>query len=390
MTLKFCYTYSMSMENNFQPLKKEVRAEIGPVIQEKKEDVKNLVETFEELYYVAGAVTAPSTFGRSEENPEGRERPFFLRAHRAELYQKIKSVSPEEREQVLKEANLRDAIAEQYLNQKDLKIHFSEYGDLSARMVDMNPPESLTTPENKNLPPIFLMPGIANDIEVVNNMACEIVMQGRRVVVVAQPESIKGHVTPEFADAVEKDATFGPHTAFFGEALKHIFKDTDSFELWGFSTGGAIAALLLHDPEFQKKVTNAVLIAPAGFVEQSNLSLNVGLLHDMALFKNKKSAHFIWGYGFKKNEQLALHDQVMSSLVKKITHANDNWKDARVADGGSIVLVSGGKDMVTKTTTMNTAFKQNPQIRVLDLPNAYHMSPQTEAQTIIPQILKEQ
>ena len=380
----------MTMEGGSQPQKKTVQAEIGPVMPQKNEGVKNLVEGFEKLYYAAGTVTKASRFARSSEDTEGRERPFFLRAHRADLYNKLEGLDREGKEKVIAEAHIRDNIAEQYLNQKELKLHFSDYGDLGARMVDMIPPESLRTPENKNLPPVFLIPGIANDIEVVNNMACEIVMQGRRVVVLAQPESIKGHITPEFAEAVEKAETFEPHAEFFGEALKHIFKGEESFELWGFSTGGAIAALLLKDPEFQDKVKKAVLIAPAGFVKQSSMSLNLGLIQDMGIFKNKNSAHFIWGHGFEKNEQLKLHDEVMGSLIKKITQANDNWKDARVKEGGNILIVNGGKDMVTKSAAIDGEYKLNPQMRVLDLPNAYHMTPQLEAETIIPEILEKQ
>lgn len=46
--------------------------------------------------------------------------------------------------------------------------------------------------------------------------------------------------------------------------------------------------------------------------------------------------------------------------------------------------------MVTKSAQMSEEFKKNPQMHVLDSPNAYHMTPQLEADKIIPQIFEKQ
>jgi hypothetical protein len=80
----------------------------------------------------------------------------------------------------------------------------------------------------------------------------------------------------------------------------------------------------------------------------------------------------------------------MASLIETIKKGNGDWKDSRVSEGGSILVVNGEKDMVTKSVQISEEYKTNPQMRVLDLPNAYHSTPQLEAGTIIPQILKEQ
>ena len=80
----------------------------------------------------------------------------------------------------------------------------------------------------------------------------------------------------------------------------------------------------------------------------------------------------------------------MPSVIRNIEHANDNWKDAKVREGGSIVVANGTRDMVTKSARISEEYKQNPQMRVLDLPGAYHMTPQLEADTVIPRIFEKQ
>lgn len=51
--------------------------ELGPVIEEEREPMKNLVELFETVYYSSGAITHKSKFARSDSQPEGKERPMY-------------------------------------------------------------------------------------------------------------------------------------------------------------------------------------------------------------------------------------------------------------------------------------------------------------------------
>ena len=51
----------------------------------------------------------------------------------------------------------------------------------------------------------------------------------------------------------------------------------------------------------------------------------------------------------------------MASLIDKITTANDNWRDSKVQDGGTILVVNGEKDMVTKSVNIvEDEYEKNP------------------------------
>ncbi|MCX6795094.1 MAG: hypothetical protein NTY31_03895 [Candidatus Falkowbacteria bacterium] len=369
------------------------QAEIGPVINEKSEQVKNIIESFDRLYYAQGKVTHRSRFARNSQDKEGRERPLFSRADRAELFKKFKK-QPEgssARENIIAEANLRDEINEQYLNQREVTVS-SEYGPQKARISDINPPESLQTPETKKQPPIFLIPGISNDIECVSALITEVAYQGRRIITAGYPESFMGQTTEEFAAAVEKDSGLTPHIEFFKTVIDKFFDKDQDIELWGLSTGAPIVSGILTDKTYQEKTKDAVLLFPAASVEQKLSSFNLGVMHDLGFMKDNSSASLNFTVDSKipkAKEQMELRKKIMGSLTKKIIKADQNWRTALVQEGGNIIVVSGGNDRITKSAQMSEEFlKGNSAMRVLDLPTAYHSTPQIEPELVVSKLFE--
>lgn len=395
--------------------------EIGPNIEEEKEPMKNAVELFEKIFYASGVITHASKFNRSEEHPNAAERPMFARTRRAKLFNKIKSEtgdnvqykegaginfsdlksSAEEKDfkkNILEEARLRDLIDQQTLNQHEFSINLPNYGEQKARMIDITPPAELITEKTKDLPPIFLIPGLSNDIECITNLAAELAYDGRRVVSLAYPESMMAQTTEEFAQAVESDPSFEPHVQFFGAMVDHLTKDNKNIELWGYSTGAPIAAGILKNEKYQQSVDNAVLLCSAASVEQKPTSVKIGAAKEIGYLKDNgfdagASFHFM-GVGFNQEpskKQSELHDKIFATMLNKISHANEDWKDAKVRENGNILVVSGEKDQITKSVEMNDEFsKDNNQIRTLTIPDGYHSTPLMEPENVLPKIFEKQ
>jgi len=214
------------------------------------------------------------------------------------------------------------------------------------------------------------------------------------VIVVGFPESFSGRTTQAFAEAVKQDSGFGPHAAFFKAALEKLLGKNQPVELWGLSTGAPIISMILKDPAYQERVNQAVLVCPASSVDQSVASLNLGAMHDLGAMKERgQSAYFTMTVESKiprEKEQIKLREEIFGALITKVAKKNEAWKEARVQDGGNIVVVSGRKDKITKSAERNQDFQQHPQVRVLDLPNGYHMSPQVDAERVIPAIFELQ
>ena len=364
-------------------------AELKPIISEKSEPVKNLMESFDQIYYLNSTVTRRSKFGRDSVNTEGKDRPLFTRAHRAELYKKFKSLpedSIDEKEEIILEGKIRDEINEQYFKQRDISIDSPSYGEQQSRIVDIKPIEG------KNLPPIFFIPGISNDVECVGSFITEVAFNGRRIVTAGYPESFMGHTTQEFADAVEKDPGFTPHIEFYKAIIDKIFNENEEIEIWGFSTGAPIASGILTDSKYQQRTKDAVLIFPAASVDQKPVDLKLGVVKDLGFIKDNSSASLNLTTASKipkEKEQLKLRDEIMGSLMKKIGEANHDWKEARVEDGGNIIVISGENDEITKSASMNEEFeKGNIQIKSTIIPKAYHSTVQVDPELVVSKIIE--
>lgn len=388
------------------------QAKFGEVINEEREPVENLLSHFEDIYYFFGAIAEKSNL----KNENNSETPLVIRAQIARLdkAQKLAINEFEKEEKMYDHINLESQdldylidkaktelltktaeikleetkwkiIADQYLRQRTITIDLPGMGSQSARMIDLCLPESLQKPEAKTDLPIFLIPGVSNDVECVGSLAMEAAVQGKRVIVVAYPESFNGQTTDEFATAVNQANNYEPHANFYKTALDHIVGD-QQVEIWGYSTGAPITAEILQDSEYQQKVKKAVLICPAGSVDQSQTSLAKGLIKEIRMFKDVKStANYMLSIGGQNNDKnnLARRKQILKFLMKKITKNCNLWHTAKVAEGGKILVISGENDNITKSRNAEYEFQQNSQAAMIIIPDASHSYPLTHPKNVV-------
>lgn len=372
----------------------ELAEEISTPIQEKSVPEINLIEKLDRLFYAVGKLTKPSRFSRSAEIPEGLERSLLSRTTRADLLAKLEAIPKSNRvrrQETIREAKVRDEIARQYLNQGEVRVNLPGLEEQTARFVIIEPPKSLVPQETETKPTIFLIPGISNDIDSVTGLVQEIAFLGRKVIVVGFPESYMGKISPEFVEAVRKSQNYEPHTTFFKRAVVKLLGPASNIELWGFSTGAPIVAEILSDQEFQKRTTNAVLLSPASSVDQSRLQLNLGIAQEVArLVKNfGKLAKYSLTSGRKTPDekgQKQLKQNVYKSLLDKVRRKSDFWRTMKVQDTGQIVIVSGKRDQMTKSSEAISQFAQNPQGKIVDFPDGSHVTPLVEPEKVLPKV----
>lgn len=373
---------------------------ITPPVQEQAVPEGNVVANLNRLLYIFRLITRKSLTRGSEVRSE---RPLSLRATRAQLFKQFKSTpktSKEARESILAEAHARDEIVRQYLTQGEVKVNLPNLGEQSARYTIINPPKSMQTSEDSK-PPIFLIPGISNDIDCVGSLAQEIPFMGRKVILVGMPESLLGKVTPEFAQAVSDSSSYRPHADFFKGAIDVLVGKESLVELWGHSTGSAIIAEILNDPKSQERVTDAVLLNPASSANISASVLRLGILNELRNLVSRNLPKYTLssqGNLPETGEYKKLKGNIFNTMLKKVCTVNESWKDARVREGGKIIVYSGRKDQMTRSyeifrgdqDSLDSVKKENPQIEIIDDPNGYHSTPLIEPQKVIRAVFTKQ
>ncbi len=334
-------------------------------------------------YHRRSDVTAPSKDGEFV-------RTLATRAVRARIYKDLKKIPKENkdaRQKLIDEAHTRDKLARDFLNQSEITVHVMEgsepLGEQTARYVILEPPVREGQAEK---PPIFLIPGISNDLDSVSGLAQELAYSGRKVVTVAYPDTRPGKVTQEFAKAVKESSHFEPHTAFNEAAIDKLLPEGE-FDLWVFSTGGPIGAEILNDPKYQNRVSNAVLLAPASSVDQSTLSAGLGLAHELAELKSTGHRYSLV-IGARNldipKEANAARGAVSSGLAGKVIKSMpDLYEGAKVKEGGKIIVISEEKDEVTKSKKAEGIFSRNPQMEHIILEGAYHNTAVIEPERVI-------
>ena len=192
-------------------------------------------------------------------------------------------------EEIHKEAVIKDKVTEQYLKgQQEITVS-TEYGEVSAQSFHLIPPAEAITEESSQLPPIVLIGGWGADAAGVENMAIQLCAQGREVLFVGYPDSYGGEMTLKFAQATSQEGQDGlrPQAEFFiaaYSALLERYGYEGSVEVWGHSAGSMIGAEMLNVESWANRVENAMLVAPAGTAEISQVSQVIGYARNITRY----------------------------------------------------------------------------------------------------------
>lgn len=379
---------SESASNNMTP-----EARINPPVREKTIPEINTIDKGRGIFRFLKQTTHESTVKSGDKD---QDRPLLALSKRADFLRKYrnrdgkKNETPESRrsarETAVESGKAWDEIVEQYLTQGEVVVNLPGLGEQTSKYTTITPPESKRTPETDSKPPIFLIPGIANDLDSMGGLLLELPEDGREVTCAGFPESQMGNVTPEFATAVENAPGFEPHVEFFKTIIKKMYPDGQDVELWGFSNGAAIVETILQDPDFQKRVPNATLISPAASADMSKFQLYAGGVVMDTIRNLKRLSKYSLTMSRKTPEpegQRELKKRIFGNYEKKVATNLGLWKDARVREGGKITVVSGAKDGMTRSHLSNESFLENPQVTLVDVKKGTHMTPLLQADKIL-------
>lgn len=280
----------------------------------------------------------------------------------------------------------RKEIAYLYIeNQFDVTVDMPDMGKQTARMVRLSPSDK------NDKPPLIFISTISGDPAPISDIGMNLATsRNDEVILLGYPESSLGAVTPEFSKAASEPhdtVEFGPHVDFFKHvvrelATKYGIEDLETgkklIRLGGFSTGSAISAEILNDPEFQQMTTEAFLVGPAAVNEQTANKTALASVADflkLASPDKLRKFRFIWG---RKNpqpvEQSTLKDAVFKANLERVSHKSNYYTTAKVREGGIIQIVSGQNDFVTDSEKAKPFLEQNPQTKVITIPGASHSS----------------
>jgi len=357
-------------------------------IQEKEHPEKNLMDSFNRLFYLLGKVVRENRGKLETERPV---RTLYTRAKRAELYKQFKRTrNRENRQKIVQEAKERDQVLKEFLHQGDVGVSRPEIGNAKARFAVVNPP---VEKEIKGEVPIVFIPGISNDLACVEQITQEAALSGRKIAVIGYPSSFMGEASPEFLASCKESQNFKSHATFFEDAIKKIVPD-GNFELWGYSTGGPIVAEMLTDnKDFSERVTNAALIAPAGVVTQNKAEFLLGIAKDLrglipGAHKNVLT-DIVTGKGRKEHVapeasgQRKIKDEVSGILMDRIRRKSPCFDRMKVQEGGVITVVSYRGDDITKSRKLKV---ENPQVgEHIKLPG-HHGAPLLHAPELVSRI----
>lgn len=349
----------------------------------------NLLNRFDQYYFSRSQITKGHSQEWQRAHPTARIRPLLARSKRAELLKKFWQTEADDknaRRAIYQEARQRDRILNEYLNQTDLAVNLPTLGEQKVKFARLTPPENLKI----NKAPIVLLGGISNDLDPMASLAWEAAFQGREIIMIGYPESTQGSITKEFADAVERGNPFSIHADFFKKAIETILPPDENgnypeFELWGYSTGGPIGAEMLNDPDFIKRVKDAIFICPASAITQSPRRFKLGLAREAgkAILTRFNSLALYSFVQPRKSEKDPDKDRVYNKLMHDILYTQKAYRTARVREGGKILVVSGDHDFVTKSAQGENAFRENPNIDFLNIPGGTHLTPLIDAEHTI-------
>lgn len=328
---------------------------------------------------------------------------------RAKLVDEKKQIAENNRERlatakaeldaIIREAQLRDEIAEQYIKgQQEITVQ-TQYGEVSAQSFHLTPPTETLTEETRHLPPVVLVGGWGADAAGVENMAIELAYQGREVFFVGYPDSYGGKMPLEFARATTQPGQEGlkPQAEFFIAAHTALLmqeankgREINTVEMWGHSAGCMLGAQMLNTKQWANRVDNAMFVGPAGIAEISQMSQITGYARNITRYlRNLRSLpsdlakhSYVTGRKATANSKNPIRQRLHQKLQKLVwnegtlPHArevqSDTYEHASIGSG-NIFLMHGGEDFATGSATQeNQTNLSNPHIVTVIVPSMNH------------------
>lgn len=367
--------------------------QVTPRRQEFKDPVVEFAKDLDEK--LSGLFKGIATYQSKVRRVNGGQMPIMRtpgnRARRAETLEKL-SEGAITKQGAVEFGHTIDEVDRQFLFQGTLKVNMPGLGTQEARytIIDINPEV-----RDKQGPPIFVVPAISGDLTGVQPLMREAALFGKKLISVGYPDSYMGKVTSAFVKKAEESKDFEPHTTFFKMAIDHFMRESGEFEIWGYSTGGGLIADILRDPKYQKRARNAVLFAPGGSTKQTLLEfVTKSVPNELNAIKKEmpniqdvgvalwKRAPIDKGQGRLRNKAF------LALLKKKVLREFPYWNDVKVKEGGKVIVVTGGRDLMTRAFERNSKFLENPQFVVLNDPDGHHVTPLFEAEYTIRKVLE--
>lgn len=267
-------------------------------------------------------------------------------------------------------AKYHDSQSEQCMDHMDL-------GEIRYRVLGLRWGEAKLKAKR-----IVLLGSISTDIDPQGLLAMELHLRGFDVDVIGYPEAPMGKVSEKYVKQVEERG-IQAHADFFREAVAKQVKDTERFSLWGYSTGGLIAALI-SNREMSEKVDDLVLLAPAGSIDQSKLLMVGGVIQEgVRVLGQLPKWSFVWGRKKKEDpEQQEMKQKVLMGLVNGISRKSQVWVDLPKVQG-KVLIWSGERDKITKTKKSTFT-----GVRVIRDLKGSHLTPVLEPERVVGEVME--
>lgn len=290
-------------------------------------------------------------------------------------------------EEIKKEMEDRADIAKQYLNQGTIHVNLEGIGEQTARYVIIRPPRGREDQRYAGRP-VFVIPGISNDISGVESLLKEWAFQGRTVICVGQPESFSGSVSEQFVSKMEKATDLSMHEEFYKRSIRMTLElerrerlpDPDdrnapySADLFCHSAGCLLGAGILGDAYYQGMVIDAAFVAPAGVTKQTLFDFDVmGTARDILHIMGNHISdlpHLTRGPLAQPEDK----ERVTKSVKRIILRRNmGTYYRVQLANGHKIPVLSGDKDWIVKSLQAENSLRRtNESLTVISLQDASH------------------
>ena len=311
---------------------------------------------------------------------------------------------------LLEESRYLDQIADQTVrNQKDITVEFAGIGTVGCRAVEVISPVE-TEEEFNDRPLAIYIGGYGTEGASIMPMLYELPLNGLDVVGLGYPDSQSGILTEKFAQQVEQSGSLQAHAEMYKAVVKAYVEKYPGkpIQLWGQSTGALVIADMLSDPEFSGEISEAVLIGSAGAMEMSPVKQAVEYVAEVGALAGRIDRAPMYNYvvGLKdkpnskeeieaKKQHDVLMNRVWGEVRARTCKRQSSYDTAKVAEGGKIFFVTGGKD---KTTRDFERFNQESvreneksgsnQWVVLHNKDGRHQDTNTMADILVPKILE--